>query len=301
MLLGLKPAAHPRSSILFEYQHFIPYNPPLRSIRFNYQVQSYRRTSSKQDKDPAYFARRRHKQSASCLSRQPSNQNIMGSNPNVRYVTVDGGPPMGGQPPQAPPPPLASPPPPYSASVLAIPPRPDLGYVEVRWNPVWPMQPAPTRQPAPPASAPRPPPCHAPLPTGSNVASKVPPGMQLEGTYVSFPDGLNYIFPAKHTVIHVVAGGYHPWDNPGSNFGFTRHKVPCMMTVKELIGQLGATKGGDDKNGITECLECGDGSWIKGSTFFAKDDKSKQTLEALGWDETRGKERKPVWVALHKG
>jgi len=125
--------------------------------------------------------------------------------------------------------------------------------------------------------------------------------MQLDGISVGFPDGLNYIFPAKHTVIHVVAGSHHPWNHPGSLFGFTRHKVPCMMTVKELIGRLGATEGGDDKNGITECLECGDGTWLKGSTFFKKDDKSKQTLEALGWDESRGEEKKPVWVALHKG
>lgn len=125
--------------------------------------------------------------------------------------------------------------------------------------------------------------------------------MQLDGTYIGLPDGLNYLFPEKHTVLHVVAGGHHPWDNPASNFGFTRHKVPCMMTVKELIRQLGATDGGDDKNGITECIECGDGAWIKGSTFFQKDDKSKQSLEALGWDESRGKDKKPVWIALHKG
>lgn len=225
----------------------------------------------------------------------------MSGNPRIRYVTADGGPPMGGQPPQAPAAPVASPPPPYSASVLAIPPRPDYGYVQVPWNPVWPVQPAPPPLPTPATSAPRPPPPQAPQPTTSSVVSKLPPGMQLDGTSVGFPDGLNYIFPAKHTVIHVVTGSHHPWDHPGSIFGFTRHKVPCMMTVKELIGQLGATEGGDDKNGITECLECGDGTWLKGSTFFKKDDKSKQTLEDLGWDESRGKEKKPVWVALQKG
>ncbi len=112
---------------------------------------------------------------------------------------------------------------------------------------------------------------------------------------------MNYIFPEKHTVLHVVAGGHLPWDHPGTSFGFTRHKVPCSMTVKELIRQLGATKGGDDKNGITECLEVGGGVWIKGSSFFQKDDKSKQSLGAIGWDESRGKERKPVWIAVQKG
>ncbi len=125
--------------------------------------------------------------------------------------------------------------------------------------------------------------------------------MKLEGTALGLPDGSNYLFPEKHTVLHVIAGGHLPWENPGNNFGFTRHKVPCVMTIKELIRQLGATKGGDDKNGITECIERGDGAWIIGSTFFQKDDKSKQTLEALGWDESRGKDRKPVWIAVHKG
>lgn len=125
--------------------------------------------------------------------------------------------------------------------------------------------------------------------------------MQLDGTYISLPNGFNYLFPEKHTVLHVVAGGHLPWENPGQEFGFTRHKAPCTMTIKELIRQLGATKGDDDKNGITECMEGGDGGWIIGSSFFQKDEKSSQTLEALGWDESRGKERKPVWIAVHKG
>lgn len=125
--------------------------------------------------------------------------------------------------------------------------------------------------------------------------------MHLQDTYVSLPNGSNYIFPERHTLVHVVAGGHIPWENPGRRFGFTRLTVPSMMTVKELIRQLGATAGGDDKNGITECIECGDGTWIKGSTFFQKDDKSKQTLETLGWDSTRGQDRKPVWIAVHKG
>ena len=208
---------------------------------------------------------------------------------------------MGGQPPQAPAPSFSPPPPPYSASVLAVPPRPDYGYVEVRWNHVWPMQPAPPPLPTPAASAPRPPPRQAPLPTTNNVASKLPPGMQLDGTYIGLPNGLNYIFPEKHTVLHVIAGCHHPWEHPGSKFGFTRHKVPSMMTVKELIRQLGATEGGDDKNGVTECIEVGDGTWIKGSTFLQKHDQSKQSLETLGWDGSRGANKKPVWIALHKG
>ena len=71
-----------------------------------------------------------------------------------------------------------------------------------------------------------------------------------------------------------------------------------MMTVKELIRQLGAPKGKDDRVGITEAIELGDGAWLKGSTFVLSHDRSKQTLENLGWDEQRGKNKKPVWLAM---
>ena len=207
---------------------------------------------------------------------------------------------MGGQPPQGPAVPFSPPPPPYSAS-LPVPPRPDYGHVQTVWNPAWPMQPAPPPLPTSARADPRPAPPPKQAPAATTVSSKLPPGMRLDGTCIGLPNGFNYLFPEKHTVLHVIADAHHPWENPGSNFGFNRLKAPCMMTVKELIRQLGATKGGDDKNGITECIECGDGTWIKGSTFFQKDDKSGQTLEALGWDQSRGKDRKPVWIAVHKG
>ena len=301
LLLALVLKYHPeRPSSSNLFSNII--TPSIEALFYKLQDWTTKSSLCRQTSQNTSLQTRRTQPSAPFLSfLQLSNKNTMGSNPRVRYVTADGGPPMGGQPPQAPTAPFSPPPPPYSASILAIPPRPDYGYVEVRWNPAWPMQPAPPPLPTPAAPAPRSPPSHSPQPTTSSVISKLPRGMQLDGTYIGFPDGSNYLFPAKHTILHVVAGGYHPWDNPGTTFGFTRHKVASMMTVRELLGQLGSTGGGDDKNGITECIECGDGAWIKGSTFFKKDDKSKQTLEALGWDESRGTDRKPVWLALHKG
>jgi hypothetical protein len=98
-----------------------------------------------------------------------------------------------------------------------------------------------------------------------------------------------------------VKGDFDPLASPRTEFKFWIFKVPTIITVGDLIHQLGARTGGNDKCGITELLEVGDGSWAKGVTIFQKDDQKKQTMAAMGWDETRGVTKAPVWIKLHKG
>jgi len=93
---------------------------------------------------------------------------------------------------------------------------------------------------------------------------------------------------------------HQPWDHPGARFSFTVHKTPCMITIKELIRQLGAPGEADDQRGIVECIDLGDGCWLKGSVFKLSEDKSKQKLEEIGWNESRGTTRKPTWLAVYK-
>ena len=73
------------------------------------------------------------------------------------------------------------------------------------------------------------------------------------------------------------------------------------VTVGELIYQLGLWEGQDDKCGISECVELGDGQWAKGISVFKKDDNRKKTLEEMGWDEDRADQKQPVWLCMHQG
>lgn len=71
--------------------------------------------------------------------------------------------------------------------------------------------------------------------------------------------------------------------------------APSTTTAADLMRQLGVPQDGDeagDRFGVTECVEVGDGSWIKGKTFVVSQDRSKKTLKELKWEG-----EKPVWLA----
>jgi hypothetical protein len=141
----------------------------------------------------------------------------------------------------------------------------------------------------------------SPPPATPKGRPKEPPGAKLDGANVSFDDGTStYIFPEKHTRIHLMSFEHQPWDHPGAIFDFTVHKTPCMITIKELIRQLEAPGETDDQRGIVECINLGDGCWLKGSVFKLSEDKSKQKLEEIGWNESRGTTREPTWLAVYK-
>lgn len=117
---------------------------------------------------------------------------------------------------------------------------------------------------------------------------------------MKFDTNMNYLFPENHTVIHYFFDGFKPWENQGMSHTFAAFTVATMVTVNELIRQLRRERNDDELDGISECIEVGDGVWLKGSSFKLGEDKSKQTLEALGWTEARGTVNKPVWIALYK-
>ena len=185
-----------------------------------------------------------------------------------------------------------TPPPPYAHggyAQMAAPlpfftaPRPDYGYVPVYPSPYAPMQPAPLgikfQPPAPP-----------PHPT-------LPPGCTLNGSNLIFENGSNYLFSKQHTSIYYFLEGHQPWAPTGDRAKIMRLVVPTSLTVQDLILQLGV---GDPKvHGVSECLELGDGGFLKGQSFMLGDNKSKQTLAALGWNESRGNGRRPVWIAVN--
>lgn len=214
------------------------------------------------------------------------------------YVTTTGQPPNGGVPPgtvffsqpqtnDAPQPPPYSPPTMMSPPPVAVAPLP----IYVATNPpALPVCVVPVATSAPP---PPPPPADPP------AAPFEIPGVTHDGeNFVQ--NGLAYLFPASHTIIHFLHDGTRPFDRPqGSTPNFAALKVTTMMTVADLMRSLGVPTDDDDRFGVTECIELGNGHWIRGTTYILGEAKSQKTLKEIGWDESRGTSSKPVWIAIH--
>ena len=184
------------------------------------------------------------------------------------------------RPPVIPPNPPRGPPPTAPAPAPAPPPPPP---------------PPPSRPPqAPTAPPPPPPPPQQPTATPSPVV----PGVFVDGNPHGLAPGINYIFPPKHTCIHQIVGRIPPWDCPNDRLQFHIHRIPCCMTVKDLILQLGG--GAADESSVTDCIEIGDSAWMKGITILVKDGKANKTLQQIGWDETRGTSNRPIWIWVKK-
>ncbi|KAI9884897.1 MAG: hypothetical protein M1823_003304 [Watsoniomyces obsoletus] len=189
-------------------------------------------------------------------------------------------------------------PPPYTESEMVYPPppppppfatfpsaRPDMDFPPGVFPFFGGFQPAPPGPPPPPPPPPQPPP-----PPPAQPAFL--PGMT---------QGMTYLFPAEYTCLHVILNPVVPFESPDVEFQFTILRCPVNMTVLELLNQLGATKGPADKNGVTECLELGDGYWSKGLSIFKSDGAAKSTLAQVGWDQKRGTSHKPVWLVVSRG
>lgn len=222
------------------------------------------------------------------------------------YVTTTGQPPNGGVPPGTvffgqPQTSDAPPPPPYSPPMMISPPPVTISlptYVAMAIPPALPVYLAPVASSAPP---PTPPAAPAPAPPAADppAASFEIPGVTHDGeNFVK--NGLAYLFPESHTIVHFLHDGTRPFERPpGSTPEFAALKVPTMMTVADLMRRLGVPTGDDGRFGVTECIELGNGYWMKGTTYMLGEAKSQKTVKEIGWDGSRGTSSKPVWIAIH--
>lgn len=48
--------------------------------------------------------------------------------------------------------------------------------------------------------------------------------------------------------------------------------------------------------GITEVHEMGEGRFTAGQTILRDSEDANKTLAQIGWDESRGTGRRPVWI-----
>jgi len=224
------------------------------------------------------------------------------------YMTQDGRPPQGGRPPAAPPihgrrnyidyprmpqsliQSFAPPPPPYTQTPPLAPPlfvAPLITWVQNPYSlPVI---------PAPPTAAL---PCCPGPPQYTACPDDGPSCSKLSGARPRFSNGELYIFPEKHTTFHIAHSiDFKPWERPGARFAWRAFLCPQSFTIKELIRRLIQNVGPDEsKVGIVEMIELGSGTWLKGSEFHLDEDKSKQTLAEIGWDEHRGSTKRPTWL-----
>ena len=112
--------------------------------------------------------------------------------------------------------------------------------------------------------------------------------------------GWSYITPGEHTWIHFVGDGTRPCDLPDGyypNLKFSKHRVPTMMTVKDLIKGLGAPAG--KENGITEVEELGFDRYAEGETITQGSKRAKKTLAEMGWTQRRS-ELAPIILVVKR-
>lgn len=195
--------------------------------------------------------------------------------------------------------------PPYCP--LLDPGRPDLAYGPHVLPFFGGFQPQPP--PASTPSAPPPPaPASTPAPAAAAAAAPAPrgaiPSAHVDASAAGVVDGVSYLYPAKHTSLHIIMGTVIPYDTPETAFPFAIVRAPCSMTVGELLQRISPPEGdannNNNKMGLTECLELGSGAWAKGLTVFKGDNAAKLSLDKIGWDEDRGKRNPPVWLVWTK-
>ncbi|KAL8768410.1 MAG: hypothetical protein Q9209_005316 [Squamulea sp. 1 TL-2023] len=222
--------------------------------------------------------------------------------PTQYFRTLNGEPPNGGVPPgvafyaipQHPAPPAASspPPPPYGIHYYPVPdprmflppspaPPPPPPYT-MHYHPA--LDPRIFLPPQPPASAPK-----QWSPPGSTLLNQPAPSFQ----------GVSYLYPESHTVLHIIWDLHMSFTAPTATLRFEARLFPTGLTVGELIRRLGAPTTDDSKFGVQEVHELGDGRWSAGTTVLLNSELAKKSLREVGWGETRGFAAKPVWIKVH--
>ncbi|KAL8840596.1 MAG: hypothetical protein Q9170_001282 [Blastenia crenularia] len=227
------------------------------------------------------------------------------SQPRRYYRTLSGQPPNGGVPPGT----IFYPvqqqsPPPYvlhhtAAQMMAptwYPPQPP----QQAFSPPPPYVMRPSQPPAPSQQFVYHTPAFSPPQPAPPAPQWAPPGATLLGQPAPNFEGVGYLYPKDHTVIHVIMDKFMDLNTTLRLSKFEPRLFPTGLTVRELIKQLGAPDEDEAKYGVMEVHERGDGKWTPGQTILLSSEHAQKTLREIGWSETRGFASKPVWLKIHK-
>ncbi|TKA77534.1 hypothetical protein B0A55_02262 [Friedmanniomyces simplex] len=115
------------------------------------------------------------------------------------------------------------------------------------------------------------------------------------------------MFPLETLTLHIF--------NPAAKIWLPRYKHRALAfkifhantqkTVRQMIEYVKGAKASEGPEkcagwAATECIEVGDGTFLKGTTIEYTSDKAKSTFEECGWNGRRGRDLPPVWIAVHK-
>ncbi|KAI4168030.1 MAG: hypothetical protein LQ343_006737 [Gyalolechia ehrenbergii] len=137
-------------------------------------------------------------------------------------------------------------------------------------------------------------------PTAPSPAQWAPPGANLLGQPAPNFEGVGYLYPRHHTVLHVILDKFMQLDTTTRLPKYEPRMFPTDLGVRELIKQLGAPDEEEERYGVVEMHELGDGRWAAGQTILLGSEYANKTLREIGWAETRGFATKPVWLKIHK-
>ncbi|KAI4180794.1 MAG: hypothetical protein L6R41_007017 [Letrouitia leprolyta] len=139
-----------------------------------------------------------------------------------------------------------------------------------------------------------------PPPTALPSAQWSPPGANLLGQPAPNFEGVNYLYPKDHTVLHIIMDKFMQLNMTTRLPKYEPRLFPTGLRVSELIKQLGAPNEEEEPYGVMEVHEMGDGRWATGQTVLLGSEHANKTLKEIGWGETRGFAAKPVWLKIHK-
>ncbi|KAK0283803.1 hypothetical protein LTR35_006262 [Friedmanniomyces endolithicus] len=187
--------------------------------------------------------------------------------------------------------------------------------------------PAPPKEAAAPPAPPPPPKEEDKKPAAKkpDADKKKPPKPNPRAPPTLLP-GTNYMFPMETLTLHIFKPASKIWlpKYKGRPLPFKIFYASTQKTVKQMIEYVKGAKSseGAEKCGgwaATECIEVGDGTFLKGTTIEYGSDRAKSTFEACGWNGRRGQDLPPVselallnarlevmltigkvWIAIHK-
>ncbi|KAI7548900.1 hypothetical protein KC331_g4130 [Hortaea werneckii] len=129
------------------------------------------------------------------------------------------------------------------------------------------------------------------------------------------PKGTNFWFAAEFTRLHIFNKGVRIWEEKwrGDRKAFKAFTVDIHWPVRSIIERTRNHNTADETTtteqqaaavcsgwAVTEVIEAGDNTFLKGTTVAYGSDKAKVSLASMGWNGKRGTSLPPVWLTVHK-
>ncbi|KAI7227006.1 hypothetical protein KC330_g8591 [Hortaea werneckii] len=129
------------------------------------------------------------------------------------------------------------------------------------------------------------------------------------------PTGTNFWFAAEFTQLHIFNKGVRIWEEKwrGDRKAFKAFTVDIHWPVRSIIERTRNYNTAVDNDetataaaaacrgwAVTEVIEAGDNTFLKGTTVAYGSEKAKVSLASMGWNGKRGKSLPPVWLTVHK-